>query len=410
MNQDMENTIITAFSDPTQRGYGFHNPELVDVQDRFRLIEVSGNFYVVKQSSTAHREVQNALQADQLLKNTSVWGVRMKVVVPQLLVLRTGTYLVTPYLGKTLQSLRYEGLSCPFNSGFLFEVLQLLKDKGICHRGLLPRNLLMPDAETLYFIDWEDAVFYACGTDVPANLLCETNFHLNWMYFFDGDLLQREYRCIMNIAPENEPPLIRYEQILCALKGIQTEPLYLARLTIKEVVLFAEQPWMGTELTSVLPNDCGSLVADMFHAHIDAFFDLLAGDLRRRSSIFYPLWLDFLGTYIRRHPNTQAHTLSCVLLILLMMGSPECEEIAWDIGDSDPDHAFDELVNKYHSLPLVRFWCSENELPSDQLLYAMLERICGNCQIRQEPDAAVLLLQIQNICRRGKGNGTNLHL
>ncbi|MCL2484335.1 MAG: hypothetical protein FWE79_02995, partial [Firmicutes bacterium] len=138
------------------------NSELLDVEDRFRIFCLSNKKYIVKKSKIhkAKNEIEKAVEAEKRIDNLNILDKKIKVVVPQLIKHGCNGYLVSEYLGQTLQERVYsrKNNKIEFDVDFLFSVLETLLDKRVLYRGFLPRNTIV-GKKTLYLIDWEDTVF-----------------------------------------------------------------------------------------------------------------------------------------------------------------------------------------------------------------------------------------------------------
>lgn len=370
------------------------NAELIDVRNRFRLIEVNGQIYVTKKSKPAQAEAERsfAAEAKARLNGCFVDGLSLRVVVPEVVLCGNAAYLITPYLGKTLQSIRYTQVNPVIPKKMLHQILQIFKDRGIRYRGFLPRNTILRDG-ALYLIDWEDTAFFNVGTDVPGNLIAETNFVLNWMYNYDAEELKTMYRRVYRVLSEQDIPLNRYETILCCLCGQAIGSVSDARSFIEALVLAAEAPCKGVQNSVILPTDCASVVADIFTPHIDAFFDILSAYLRQEDEAGYLRWLDFLGTYIRDNPNTETQTKGQIISILLMMGLTSGQEIGWLVGE-DSGWVLSRLQLRLEHLPLMHAFLRPDPEQLKRELWPLLKRITGNPAIEEVEAAHTLVAEI----------------
>lgn len=370
------------------------NPELIDVQDRFRLIEVNGQTYVTKKSKPVQAEAERTLAAEAAarLNGCFVDDLSLRVVVPEVVLFGDAAYLITPYLGKTLQSIRYTQVNPVIQKKMLHQILQIFKDRGIRYRGFLPRNTILGD-ETLYLIDWEDTTFFDVGTDVPGNLIAETNFVLNWMYNYDAEELRAMYRRVYRVLSEQNIPLNQYETILCYLCGQATDSVSDARSFVEALVLAAEAPYNGAQNSVILPADCASVVSDIFTPYIDAFFDILCAYLRREDEDGYLRWLDFLGTYIRDNPNIETQTQGQIISILLMMYLTSGQTIDWLVGE-DSGWVLSRLQLRLEHLPLMHAFLRPNPEQLKRELWPLLKRITGNPAIEKVEAAHTLVAEI----------------
>lgn len=371
-----------------------HNLELIDVRNRFRLIEVNGQAYVAKKSKPVQAEVERHLAAEAAdrLNRCFVDDLYLHVVVPEVVLCGDDAYLITPYLGKTLQSIRYTQVTPVIQQKTLHQILRIFKDRGIRYRGFLPRNIIFEEG-VLHLIDWEDTVFFNTGTDVPGNLIAETNFVLNWMYNYDAKKLRAMYRHVYRILSEQDIPLNRYETILCCLCGRNTGSVSDARSFVEILVLAAEAPSKSAQNSVILPTDCASVVADIFTPHIDVFFDILSAYLRQEDEASYLRWLDFLGTYIRDNPNTEPQTRGQIFSILLMMYLTSDQAIDWPVGE-DFGWVLSKLQLRLKRLPLMHAFLKPDPEQLKRELWPLLRQITGNPAIEEVEAAHTLVAEI----------------
>ena len=273
--------IDDAFSfEEADKRFNDH-PEFVDVKSRFCEITVGSKRYVVKKCkrTEAENERNNALLVKKMMKELSFEGIRIEVVVPELFIHGGSSFLVSPYLGQTLEGAKYLSSRNVFPKSVLFSVTQWFFNQGIIYRGFLPRNTFFPDSVHCYLIDFEEVVFL--GQDSRSlNLKWETNYLLNWGYFFNVEELQTFFRSLQPMEYWVEPPLNTYE-VIWANIIFQNEAASLndvaelkrVRQAIEQIVLHAERPFDDNSNAVFFPNDCAHLVADLFGTELDVFFD-----------------------------------------------------------------------------------------------------------------------------------------
>lgn len=216
---------------------------MIDVNNTFRIIEYCNELYILKRTSftKGKKEVENAKRAFECIgEDCIVSNLNIHVVVPKIFNDEDCMYLVTKYYGYTMQSNLYVNIKTDVSLSTILQIQKMMYEKGILHRGFLPRNLILKDRD-LYLIDWEDAIFFD-SDNVENNLLCETNFVINWAYFFPNDCLTKCYLDNALNTNWNEPKLIDYENTLCSILDFNAENIADCRKRIKKFVAFAEQP------------------------------------------------------------------------------------------------------------------------------------------------------------------------
>jgi len=373
--------------------YKIDHPELIDVKGRFCRLDIDGKTFVAKRSEPAQAQAErnHAMQAQARLDGCIVDGLSVWVVVPEVVCCTDASYLITPYLGKTLQSIRYLQTEPLITADTLQALLRLFQERGIRYRGFLPRNTILRE-RSLCLIDWEDVAFYDWTEQVPGSVAAETNFILNWMYIFEAQTLRTMFRSVYPFFSEQNKPLNRYETSLCCLCGQATDSASDARQFIETVVLAAEAPLKNAPSVSILPTDCASVIADIFSACIDAFFDLLSANLRREEEVGFGRWLDFLGAYIRANPNQEPQTRSQIFSILLLMYLAPDRQID-RLRGSDASAALCKL-QQLEQATLLKAYLGADVQNLKQDLWPMLRRVTGNPNIETVESAQMLVAEI----------------
>lgn len=300
-----------------QKGHFISNKELVDINNAFRIIQYKNKEYIVKRTSlrNGENEVKNAEKAYSIIgDNCIVNNIRICVVVPKLITDKKCAFLVSEFYGYTMQSKLYLNRIDDINLGQVLSIQKMLYEKGILHRGFLPRNLILKD-NIMYFIDWEDTIFFGDSL-VENNILCETNFVLNWTYFFPNVDLKYYYKN-NSVCKWKEPELIEYELLLSNILDFNVDCISDCRNEIENLVLFAEHPISCQ--TSVFPNDLAHLISDVYNVWIDVFFDLIAYSLRQKYENVFLNMSYLIDQYIRDNFIDLEKTRRNVLIVLVMM-------------------------------------------------------------------------------------------
>ena len=285
-SKSVEEAIKTAFKNKKYRFY--FNSGLIDVNNRFRIFNYKGVNYIVKKSSNKDgtQEVELAKMAFNILNNTSIDGFVLKIIVPQLILIGNQTYIISEYKGNTLQEEYY---SSNFNNDFtinnLFNFIKYFLKKGILYRGFLPRNTVI-QGKNIYLLDWEDVVFNDNMNKNLVNKLWETNFLLNWSYFFPLAELKKRLKLYKSNNPDNTA-LIKYELLFSKWIGYSNK-INKVRDIIMDTVLFAEMPLTDNKNKyCIAPNDMAHLVSDIFNTDLDILFDICCFVLRKRNENLY---------------------------------------------------------------------------------------------------------------------------
>ncbi|MBP5352927.1 MAG: hypothetical protein J6Y91_04090 [Alphaproteobacteria bacterium] len=278
---------------------GFHqNAELIDVKDRFRIFRFQNCDYLAKKMSLpkAELEITNSQKAAAILSGKTVNGKDIRVIVPQKIVINPDDeycFLLSEYLGHTLHESTYTGIYPDFSVDDCLALLRTLLQNGIVYRGYLQRNIIIGE-KAVYLFDWEDSYFRNQPADHEFNNLWHTNFVLNWSYIFAYDELVGKLAAFRNnYTPENEPPLVKYENIFKNLVNLDVADDQLRNI-IEKIVFKAELPaTLPSRYFYIRPHDMGHLIADTFPGEIDLFYDILACAARTENEAS---WLQMLQT------------------------------------------------------------------------------------------------------------------
>lgn len=268
--------------------YKFYlNSELIDVNNRFRIFKYQNKTYIAKKTTKndGELEIKLAHKAMAKLEGITIDNYKIRIVKPNIYYVDGSTYILTEYMGNSLQEIIYSNLfknSISLNT--ILNILELLLKKRVLYRGFLPRNMVV-DKKNIYLLDWEDAIFDN-NIETGINLLWKTNFILNWSYFYDFDKLEKalDKYCILN---SYEPPLLKYEEKFKSIANLDYTIIDL-RKCILNTVIESEQKINEVSSNFIIPpNDMAHLVSDLYNSDIDVLFDISSSVLRRKSETKY---------------------------------------------------------------------------------------------------------------------------
>lgn len=320
--QTLTMAIKIAFA---ENKYNFYlNSELIDINNRFRVFNFNGVNYLIKKSKKkdALAEVDNATKIKTRIGDENIDGYNIDIVVPQLVNDGDDFYLITEYMGHSVQETLYSNRhEFPIKITTLSTLLKLFDSRQVLYRGLLPRNMIIKN-NIIHLIDWEDVVIKSDQKEMYYNLQFKTNFILNWGYIFSHkqliDLINS-----MNIDKiQIEPPLNKYEEVYyrCFSKKTNQE----IRDLIYKIVLSAEKPYCKgilslTEKFVILPNDMAHLISDLFTNEIDVLFDILSFGLRKTDEEYYAkLVSSFSDSIVNMYKNAEIDRSKLFLYVLSM--------------------------------------------------------------------------------------------
>ncbi len=357
--QTLTAAIKIAFTD---NKYNFYlNSELIDINNRFRVFNFDGVNYLIKKSNKkdAFAEVDNAIRVKSSISGENIYGYEIDIVVPQLIDDGDECFLITEYLGHSVQEVLYTNQrQSSINMSTLSELLKLFDRRQILYRGLLPRNMIIKN-NTIHLIDWEDVVIKNKPIEMYYNLQFKTNFVLNWGYIFPKEQLVDLINSMNIDKVQIEPPLNKYEEVYYRCFSMET--IQGIRDLIYKIVLSAEKPYFKdveilTEKFVILPNDMAHLISDLFTNEIDVLFDMLAFNLREKDEEYYTkLVASFSDSIINMYKNAEIDRSKLFLYVLSM-----CDLLLKD--------KLDYNIN-YHNLKTVVL-----NLSKDSIAHAYLMR------------------------------------
>lgn len=265
----------------------FHNSDLLDVKNRFRIFRYRNIEYLIKYMSPKKSKIEmsKTLQASKLITGKKVNNFQLEVIEPKLYIVDGNYYIATNYSGNTLQEYLYSQDESCFTIDDFEEMLKLLCESGIEYPGFCPRNMVVSkEKQKIYLFDFENANF--CGKVQHFNLLYRTNLFINWSYLYDLNLIKN---VVDNLEIQNgiEPQLNTYESDFKEILGYSGNDLKL-RKKIMEVVLIAEQKTnIEYDDYCLLPIDMASIISDLFDYHIDAIMDMTFYAIRKKNQKLY---------------------------------------------------------------------------------------------------------------------------
>ena len=357
INGSLENAILVAFENDK---YRFTlNSELIDVNNRFRIFSNKEKTYLVKRSklTKGKKEIEFAKKAFDKLDNLKLKNFKIKVVMPKIIEINNEAYLVTEYLGFTLQEVVYNGkLTNPITLDDIKEILEVFKAKNILYRGFLPRNTICTK-DVIYLFDWEDSSFIEDNDSYVINRLWETNFLLNWGYLFDQSKLKEIIRKYQK--EDIEPDLLGYEKCFCNWTGYKGNLIEI-REFIEKIVLSAEAPIENKcDEFYIKPNDLAHLVSDIYNTNIDVLFDITSYILRNKNAELYQKLIIKISNEILNNFMQNKDFAQAGMQVLLEMFN----------AASDTNY----MINKKENIKsLISFF---DNIPSDELLEEVINYI-----------------------------------
>lgn len=341
---DWDSIVINLFTNDNPQNRFCINSELIDIDDRFRIAKIKEKLYIIKKTSNvkAHTEIINANKLNELIGNRTINGYTIKIVIPNYVEIGNNTYLISEYMGYTLQESLYDSRKSKVLPFIYFkEIIKLLFDNGIIYRGFIPRNIII-SGSYLNLIDFEDIII---STDsIRIDLLFITNFILNWQYFYD---IYRLYQLLenLNLKLEDTNELLKYEQRYQIITGIPDNASL--REHIKNTVVNGEKPTICKNQNDyeIMPNDLAHLISDLFNYEVDVIFDLLSYHVRCTNEVAYYKYLKLFSRIIYLEKNNKM-TLQYYFIILISM-LLESVLTNNDILEIQNNEAFYDRFNEY---------------------------------------------------------------
>lgn len=338
---NIEEAINKAYENDDYTFY--HNSELIDVQNRFRIFNYNNINYFIKSSKKekAKAEVENTIQAAKLLNGKTINKYQIEVIESKLYIIEDKYYTVTEYKGNTLQEYLYNNSNPKFTFNDFETMLKTLMKLGIEHRGFCPRNMVVSDKDKkIYLFDFEDAHFLK--EKKYYNIVEKTNLLVNWSYYYDINQIRK----VINTKSGEEPKLNSYEKSFKELLGYSKSDKSLREI-ILDIVLLAERK-VNTEKYKyfcILPMDMAAIISDLFNSDIDALMDMVFYTIRLKDETKYQRVLKlFNKTIINAYKNNKnlRKSITKVLLIAINTASDNNENF-----DDNLDLIFKTVYRDY---------------------------------------------------------------
>jgi len=358
-NNNVEEAIKKVFINDD---YGFYlNSELIDVNNRFRIFSFENKNYIVKKTTIENGkdEVFKASRAYDCIDNIKINNFTLKVIQPQLVEVDKDAYILTEYMGVSLQECVYsEKEKNPIDIHTLFDILDKFLSLGILYRGFLPRNTVVKD-NTIYLLDWEDTIFVTKNDIVHIHKLWETNFLLNWSYFFDLDILKEKIKEYQHSSVE-EPKLLKYEIKFGNWINYNGNDMEL-RNKILDTVLFAERKLdVSDNDFCIAPNDLAHLVSDLFNSDIDVLFDISCKVMRNKNEQTYYSLIKMLSNLIVYLFKCKKRIQPYSILLLLVIFTIATKDLQAENIQLENYESIDEYMKYINKLNIKLIDCYFN--------------------------------------------------
>lgn len=309
----------------------FHNSELIDVKNRFRIFRFKEKNYISKKMSKKNAlvEYNSSLNVLCLLNEKKIVDYTIEIVMPNLFIVDDNYYIVTEYKGNTLQEILYSKKNLEFRIQHLKQLVNLFFKHKISYIGICPRNMVISDEEKkIYLFDFETAEFNS--DDNYYNMLFKTNILVNWSYLFNQNELKSIF-CESQIDEEKEPKLNQYEINFKQMIGFLGENFELRKI-IMNVVLHAEKK-VDEQINDfcILPMDMAAIISDLFDYDMDVIMDMVFYLIREDNEELYKkILVAFSKTIIngyKKNDNLQLCTLPLLLLSISLTYTEEMDKM-----------------------------------------------------------------------------------
>lgn len=357
---NFEDIIKEVYGDDKYKFY--LNSELIDVNDRFRIFSFNDKDYIIKKTTKTDGdlEISLALSAFNALEGIKVNDYTIRIVKPQIFYDEELAYIVTEYMGTSLQEFAYDSTKkFPIGIDTLFDILDLFLSRGVLYRGFLPRNTIVKD-KVIYLLDWEDVVF-DINDNLTINLLWKTNFLLNWSYFFNYNELLKRISKFCSL--DSEPSLLKYEKKFRTFTKLDLDGADL-REFILEAVMKSEGKYNDKSMNFIIPsNDMVHLISDIFNSDIDVLFDITSVVLRRDTEEIYVSLMQKLSRSIieayEKNEDFQSIIIRNVLELMDTAGNGEFSAKLVSLYDDGSAEEFSSMLKKTINQILYKFNGSE---------------------------------------------------
>ncbi len=347
---NFEDAIRIAYKDPIYNF--FHNSELLDVNNRFRIFRYRNVEYLIKYMNPKKSKIEmsNTLLASTLITGKKINNFQLEVIEPKLYNVDGKNYIATNYMGNTLQEHLYSQDELCFTINDFEKMLKLLCELGIEYPGFCPRNMVVSkEKQKIYLFDFENASFFE--RIQYFNLLYRTNLFINWSYLYDLKLIRD---IVIDLQTHNgmEPQLNTYESNFKEILGYSESDLEL-RKKIMEIVLFAEKKEIITyDDYCLLPIDMASIISDLFGYNMDAIMDMTFYAIRKTNKELYKKILILFNNTIIHAYRENLKLVSALLPVLLYsidsvnLNSSFNDELNYYCFNNDEECFYEKLKSK----------------------------------------------------------------
>lgn len=284
--------------------YNFEfNSELIDVENRFRIVKVEDKVLIIKKTTVEKAEIEykNAIMLKKIFEKENINNYKVIPVIPIVYKENHNAYIITEYKGYSLQEYLYDKKkSKALSLNCLEDIFNIFLRNGLLYRGFIPRNLIVR-YKTIYLIDFEDLTIISNNTHIDLQFV--TSIILNWQYFYKieeiENIIKKTY-----IQNDDNKKLNSYEKLFSEILNLK-ENNYDIRLKIYNTAVKSEEPILneGEKEYIIMPNDLVHLYSDLFGDLIDLLIDLLFLKLREKDDNKFTIFIKLCSYYIKNNYN-----------------------------------------------------------------------------------------------------------
>lgn len=324
-NKNWTDIIKDVYSSNFKRFKFQLNSELVDVENRFRLVVYNGIKYVIKKTTKrkALIELENSKKLYNVMIHYEDEKYKIIPIIPYVEFIEEYAYLISKYEGNTLQENLYNGNKLSLKFIDFINIFNYMFDNKIVYRGFIPRNIIIKN-NIIYLIDFEDIVFLS-EVKLLVNLNFYINIILNWQYFYSYDDINKFFNN-KEIKYKENFFLNNYEKQMKSMLKFSGNNENL-RNEIKKIVLLSEKPTIIKEDLKedyiIMPTDLCHLFSDLTNYEYDAFFDLINYNIRKTDEKMFVYYLKLFSRIVYLY-NDNIEKLRLYILIIFILYLENC--------------------------------------------------------------------------------------
>ncbi len=282
--KSLQDAVNMVAQDP--RKYAFKNNWLFNPESKLCVFRFENKKYVLKRGSLSriHKEKENSIRLDALIKKTIIGKKELVVVVPDVYAINSkegGT--LSEYVGPDCNELFYLGRKNVLPWQEVSDAQKKLCEFSVLHKNLLPRNTIVV-RDKIYLIDLEDIVFNARSSDYDLPLV--TSMLVGWRNVSGVDVDDARSAFPIHTQHTDHEDLNEYESAFKGMVGSADDDGYEIRKLTCENIITATMCAHNASLLKI--DDVLHYLSDALPVEVEVLVDLLlSSEYRKETDSLY---------------------------------------------------------------------------------------------------------------------------